>query len=228
MTNLPPDHDALVAGLRTQAQGVYAAEAAVELLIAHGAWLRRADFRDELVDGPRGDFAWIDWHRIPELLEHTSCSGSEARVLALAAELVGIDTGRSLDELLSPNLDDTNRRRVLDAIAHTLNMPAAQPAPPDRLLTDVVDVFAPGEDALWIETICGRLDPDTRLAPDTHPGLSPSELTDALRRLGVPIVALRLPRVPGGQATRSAMTWLQRGIRRHDLLEVIGRAGGAR
>jgi hypothetical protein len=219
MPTLPPDRDALVAGLRTQAQGVYAAEAAVELLIAHGNWLRRPDFCDELVDGPRGDFAWIDWHRIPEFLEHTGCSGAEARILALAAELVGVDTGRGLDELLSTSLDDVNRRLVLDAVAHTLNAPP-RAAAPDRLLTDIVDVFAPGEDALWIDTICGRLDPDTRLAPDAHPGLTPTGLAGSLRRLGVPIVALRRRRVPGGP------TWVQRGIRRDDLLEVIGRTAG--
>jgi hypothetical protein len=48
MFTLPPD--VLAARLRAQAQGAYGAEAAVELLIAHGIWLRRSDFNEQLVE----------------------------------------------------------------------------------------------------------------------------------------------------------------------------------
>jgi hypothetical protein len=44
--NAPPD---LNAALRACARGIYATEASVELLISHGTFLRRNDFRH----GPR-------------------------------------------------------------------------------------------------------------------------------------------------------------------------------
>lgn len=216
MTNLPPDHDALVAGLRTQAHGVYAAEAAVELLIAHGAWLRRTDFRHELVDGPRGDFAWIDWHRIPEFLEHAGCSGSEARILALAAELVGVDTGRGLDELLSPTFDDVNRRLVLDTVAHTLNLPAGSrpERTVDRLVADVVDVFGPGEAQLPVDDVRARL---AQADPGVYSGWSTRRLTAALRRRHVGVISMAPPGRPPGDLT------ICEGVVRQRALEALAR-----
>lgn len=106
------------------AAGSYADEAAVELLIAHGTWLHRDDFLARCVeydhDGSR-PVAWVDWDAIAAFLDDTGCSSSEARMLRLAAELAGIDTGRPLADLLS-GLDDRNSLLVVDAIAHTLRV----------------------------------------------------------------------------------------------------------
>jgi len=133
MTNVPPPR--LAALLRDQAKGYYATEAAAELLIAHGTWLHRTDFLDACVvaiDAAGNDLgsprhpagtvtrAGIAWDDIPAFADTAPCSGSEARILRLVAELAGTDTATPLGELLS-SLDGRNSALVLDAIAHTLN-----------------------------------------------------------------------------------------------------------
>jgi hypothetical protein len=113
----------LAPALRAEAEGIYATEAAVELLIRHGVWLRREDFLDALVryeahcaDVP---LAQIFWREVPDFLDRARCSGSEARILRLATELNGVDTGVALADLLS-SLDDANSQLVIDAITHVL------------------------------------------------------------------------------------------------------------
>ena len=71
--------------------------------------------------------------RRPRLRRAAPLSSSEARILRLAAELAGVDTGVPLGDLLS-GLDDGNARLVLDAIAHALTsgrpaMTAPTPTP---------------------------------------------------------------------------------------------------
>jgi hypothetical protein len=172
MTTLRPDQ--LADGLRRQAAGGYAAEAAAELLIGQGTWLRRQDFVETLVEVDVGEDAhifdirhdragqtigpdhylaectcgwtsewfedavhaidaaashqedppalpvvWVDWPAVPRFLESAPCSSSEDQILRLAAELVSVDSGRPLGDLLVC-LDDRNSRLVLDAIAHVL------------------------------------------------------------------------------------------------------------
>lgn len=110
--------------LRRRATGSYADEAAVELLIAHGVWLERRDFLTACVDydhDGHDPVVWADWHTVPAFLESAPCSTSEARVLRLAAELAGIDTGRPLADLLC-GLDDRNSGLVVGAIAHALRV----------------------------------------------------------------------------------------------------------
>ena len=123
--------DQLAAGLRAQAQGAYGAEAAAELLIAHGTWLYRQDFLDHLVDQEvrvRWDHTserweepvvWVDWDAVPAFLKTAPCSTSEAQILRLAAELVDVDSGVPLGHLLT-GFDDRNARLVADAINHVL------------------------------------------------------------------------------------------------------------
>jgi hypothetical protein len=118
MNTLTPDQLAHL--LRTWAAGCYTDEAAAQLLCEHRSWLTRADFLAACVkydhDGT-APVAWIDWEAVPAFVERAACSSSEGRVLRLAAELAGVDTGVPLGDLLT-SLDDDNSRLVLSAITH--------------------------------------------------------------------------------------------------------------
>jgi hypothetical protein len=110
--------------LRQRVTGSYADEAATELLIAHGTWLDRRDFLTACVDYDHDGHhpvVWVDWHAVPAFLDAAPCSASEARILRLATELSGIDTGCALADLLC-GLDHRNSALVVDAIAHTLRV----------------------------------------------------------------------------------------------------------
>jgi hypothetical protein len=101
-------------------------EAAVQLLVAHHEWLTRSDFLAACVQWfvfpdhteTQVPMALISWELVPEFLafpdvRHTPGNGA---ILALAAELAGVDTATPLAELFA-DLDDTDVARVLDAIA---------------------------------------------------------------------------------------------------------------
>ena len=113
MTTLPLD--TLTARLRDNARGIYTTEAATELLIVHGRWFERSDFLTTCIDSD----AWIGWDHVPDFLATAPCSSSEARILALAAELAGTCTHRPLGDLLT-GLDDRNTQLVLMTIRHVL------------------------------------------------------------------------------------------------------------
>jgi hypothetical protein len=116
--------DSIAALLRQRATGSYADEAAVDLLISHGTWLERRDFLTTCVDYDNDGadlVVWVDWHAVPAFLESAPCSASEGRILKLAAELSGIDTGCPLADLLS-GLDIHNSDRVLTAIGLALRV----------------------------------------------------------------------------------------------------------
>jgi hypothetical protein len=120
MTTLTPNQ--LAALLRATAEGHYAHEAATQLVYRHRSLLTRADFLVACVEydhDSTAPVAWIDWTAVVDFAAHGPLSGSEARILRLAAELAGHDTGQPLDELFA-SLDDANARLVLDAIAHAL------------------------------------------------------------------------------------------------------------
>jgi hypothetical protein len=122
MTTLTPDQ--LAPLLRASAAGWYATEAATELLCEHRSLLTRADFLAACVDYDHDGttpVAWVTWDAIPGYVDRAPLSSSEARILGLAAELAGTDTGTPLAELLS-GLDDGNARLVADAIAHALRI----------------------------------------------------------------------------------------------------------
>jgi hypothetical protein len=122
VTTLTPDQLAQL--LRRWAAGCYSDEAAAQLLCDHRSWLTRSDFLATCVehdhDGTTA-VAWVVWDAIPAILDDTKCSSSEARILRLAAELAGHDTGTPLAELLS-GLDDRNSILVADSITHALHL----------------------------------------------------------------------------------------------------------
>ena len=82
--------------MRANARWLFAAEAAVELLIGHGCWLERGDFIGGFVDSGAGlsdgtTMAWIDWEGAVAALQggRLPCSGSEAGLLRVAASFAG-------------------------------------------------------------------------------------------------------------------------------------------
>jgi hypothetical protein len=121
------DMERAVEPLRTAAAGVYANEAAVELLIEHGTWLYRADFRARFVNEYQPDpddvmydvaLAEVRWADAVAALNagELPCSTSEAHMLRIAASIadgVPVDLRRCLG-----NLDGRNLRLVLGAIVH--------------------------------------------------------------------------------------------------------------
>jgi S-DNA-T family DNA segregation ATPase FtsK/SpoIIIE len=79
------------------------------------------------------------------------------------------------------------RARQLRVDAGTLTGAAAgevvvTEAPRRRLLDDVLDVFEPGEDRAWSETLCARL---ASRWPDAYDGWDPTTLANALRAYAV-------------------------------------------
>jgi hypothetical protein len=115
---------ALHAALRAYAEGLLPVEAGVELLIHHGTFLRRNDFRDRFVDQDTSitdgvtALAAVDWTAAIAALNigHLPCSGGERRMLRLAASLAGgilVDLHDTLT-----GLDDRNIELTVDAILH--------------------------------------------------------------------------------------------------------------
>jgi hypothetical protein len=107
--------------LRACADGLLPTEAGVELLIDHGRFLHRADFRQRFVNvftDNSLEFAEINWAKAITALDHHdfACSGSEARILRLAASIAdGIPV--DLRETLT-GLDTTNINHLTTAILH--------------------------------------------------------------------------------------------------------------
>ena len=97
--------------LRAHARGWYPAEAAAELLIRHDVWLLRGDFVHAHVHAEPAPsmatnemWAWVDWEEAIVALDAgvLPCSGSEARILRIAASIgagVLINLGESLSRL---------------------------------------------------------------------------------------------------------------------------------
>ena len=123
----------LTAALRACADGLYAAEAACELLIAT-SWLHRRDFRDGFIntgvsftDGttPMADIDWaaaiaaVNAGRLP-------CCGGERRILGIAGSLGGGVPVDLRDALTG--LDDANLCLIAQAVQHAAGRrPACQP-----------------------------------------------------------------------------------------------------
>lgn len=82
----------LAASLRAWAAGDRINEAAVELLITHGTWLGRADFRRAAIDAGDG-MARVDWDAAREFERDSPASTTERAVLRLAVA-IGSDTFR--------------------------------------------------------------------------------------------------------------------------------------
>lgn len=130
MTSLEPDAvkaldgTELAAMLRAWAERSYPCEAAVELLVAHGMWLRRSDFRAAAVDAidegwtrdGTAPMASVDWTAAALFASKAPCSSSERSVLLAACSLGGHDAGALT--VLTRSLDRANLTLLLQAVAH--------------------------------------------------------------------------------------------------------------
>ncbi|MBE2998710.1 hypothetical protein IDM40_08345 [Nocardiopsis sp. HNM0947] len=103
--------------LRAWADGYSPDAAAVDLLIAHGTWLHRNDFRHHLVPGHTGDgqeITAIDWEGLLEVrTQGLPASSSEVAVLDIALSLAA-NKPVPLGEVLG--LDATNTAAVATAL----------------------------------------------------------------------------------------------------------------
>lgn len=111
----------LAGPLRAWARGIYPDQAAVELLISHATFLRRADFTGRFIsthassDGT--SLAAIDWTAaITALDADLPCSGGEQRMLRLAASL-GTGIPVNLRDALT-GIDGHSLQLVMQAVLH--------------------------------------------------------------------------------------------------------------
>jgi hypothetical protein len=114
---------ALPAALRACADGIYALEAGVELLIAHACWLDREDFARFIRTGTSitdstTELALIDWAAAITALNtgELPCSSGERKVLQLAASLadqIPVSLGATIT-----GLDDRNVHLLVRAVLH--------------------------------------------------------------------------------------------------------------
>jgi hypothetical protein len=156
-------YESLAAALLAQAQGSYAHEAAVWLLIEHRSWLQRQDFLRFVDVAPalaeeRGLMASVDWDAA--MAADLPASTSETQMLAVAAELAGVDTGRSLQDLLG-GLDRANVTLVMRAVLHAHRGGEASPLTAAPFRADV----------LRAEVRAGR--PGTAPPPSVGGGVEP-------------------------------------------------------
>jgi hypothetical protein len=110
--------------LRAYANGIYALEAAVELLIAHARWLNRQDFTRFIhvgtsITNPTTNIASIDWPAAITALDagELPCSAGEQKMLQLAASLAD-QAPTSLGAAIT-GLDHHNIQLLVRAILHT-------------------------------------------------------------------------------------------------------------
>lgn len=106
----------LPTALRAGAQGIYMLEAAAGLVIAHGAWLARGDFRGHIYHGTEA--AAIDWEAVTRALNagELPSSAGEGRLLRLAASLAG-QAPVVLGDAVT-GLDDRNIQVLVRAVLH--------------------------------------------------------------------------------------------------------------
>lgn len=115
----PPGQCQVTAALRAQSKGIYCGEAATELLIRHGTWLRRDDFTQFIFTeaGPSGNIsAAVNWEEAITALQagNLPCSGSEASILRLAASLASSTPVVLRDAIIG--LDQGNIHLVINTI----------------------------------------------------------------------------------------------------------------
>lgn len=131
-TALSPDR--LAGMLRAWAAGAPAANA-VDLLIDHDVWPRRADFRAALVDavddgwglnGTIEPLAAVDGCGIEAYLATATCSGSDAALLRLAACLAGVTSHHPFASMAA-EFDDVTARLVVAALARRLGLTSREP-----------------------------------------------------------------------------------------------------
>jgi len=125
----------LPAALRACADGLYALEASVELLISHARWLDREDFASSFIsagtsitDGTT-QMALIDWPAAVTALNagELPCSSGEKKMLHLAASLAG-QSPVSLGGTIT-GLDHQNIQLLVRAILHASGRRQFPPSP---------------------------------------------------------------------------------------------------
>jgi ADP-ribose pyrophosphatase YjhB (NUDIX family) len=118
----PPGQCQVTAALRARSKGIYCDQAATELLIRHGTWLRRNDFTTQFIftqAGPSGNItAAVSWEEAITALHEGNlpCSQVEASILRLAASLASTSPVTLRD--IITGLDHANIQLVLNAIRH--------------------------------------------------------------------------------------------------------------
>jgi hypothetical protein len=119
----------LPAALRACASGIYAAEAAVGMLIAHATWLDRDDFSQFIHVDPAGEMAAIDWTAAITALtaDGLPSSSGEQKMLRMAASIAG-QAPVILGDAIT-GLDDRNIQILVKAVLHASGQPHYPPAP---------------------------------------------------------------------------------------------------
>ncbi|GAA4886403.1 hypothetical protein ACFQ34_21540 [Pseudonocardia benzenivorans] len=110
----PGSADAAAVGLRRWARGHEPhVRAAVGLLIAHGTWLRRSEFRTACVERDGDGTCWIDWSDAREAFEDgrfATASSTEVAVLDLVIAL-------GEDRFRFSRMDDVQARLIAEVVA---------------------------------------------------------------------------------------------------------------
>jgi len=109
----------LAEALSFGAQGLPGDEAGIGLLVSHGTYLARNDFRRFLDPVDDSGMIWVDFEGV--LSAELPSTKSEHRLLLLAAEMHGRKTDVSLVHLLSGH-DRHTASLILLAVAHVLGL----------------------------------------------------------------------------------------------------------
>lgn len=120
--------ESLAQALRACASGIYAAEAATGMLIAHATWLDRDDFRRHIHADPSAGTAAIDWLAVTAALAAGQMPGSagEQKMLRMAASIAG-HTPVILGDTIT-GLDNRNMQILVSAIIHAAGQRQFPPA----------------------------------------------------------------------------------------------------
>jgi hypothetical protein len=115
--------------LRACASGIYTAEAAVGILIAHATWLDRDDFRQFIHADQGTGMAAIDWPAVTSALTggKIPSSNGERKMLRMSASIAGhapVILGDTIN-----GLDDRNIKILVTAILHASGQRQFPPAP---------------------------------------------------------------------------------------------------
>ena len=120
--------NSLAQALRACASGIYTAEAATGMLIAHAAWLDRDDFRQFIHDDQETGMAAIDWPAVTSALAggQIPSSNGERKMLRMSASIAGhapVILGNTVT-----GLDNRNVQILVKAILHASGQRQFPPA----------------------------------------------------------------------------------------------------
>ena len=108
----------LVQALRACASGIYTAEAAIGMLIAHATWLDRDEFGQFIHTDHQATMAAIDWPAVTAALTEGQIpsSNGEQQILLMSASIAG-HTPVILGDTIT-GIDDRNTQILISAILH--------------------------------------------------------------------------------------------------------------